>query len=668
MKLRRRRRSSGARKKRIQAELFNRLKIKKEDGTSRLQNYAKEKYGYPVNYYKRINKYFGLNNSDKINNLEYEVLGKFMENELLKGGHLSSTDNNDFLNSLNVPLDEYSKKKRLNRFEDQLKTGYNENLSPVELESFIRTYFDLKSEKLNPNELERLNKIMKEELLTKKYSIKSDPISKGKRAQDHKLIRDKLLAEKLSGDDIASYYGLGTQTKTKQELDLLLDLLKGEFVDFKLLENQNDYMQANQIPADNASKNERYNKFKTDIVVTYEVGNLKYFIGKYFGKAPEAIADQELTNLFRIIRLEVEQEMHKEPISTQNELQGALNLMNNEIRIINEQKDSNDDPIRANSIKQDEVALEERLKRFNDTILPDYQSGAKKLSYRDRISIYFNMNLENYSPNEIEALGRLMDYELNENGIKFVNTDDLFLKEKHVDPNEKTRKERIKSFSNNYEMKIRENLKKLDMKNLMAKYYDIEPDYINDGDLIHFSTFMVDELLNDEVDHPKLETTKQFLKQKGLDVSLAERQKRRMKFKNEIEPELRSSVKNLDYTAIVAEYFDMDNIGKMNLLDTARLKRLMDREIRELDKIDLGEKYKIGFDDKAIKDRLKTFKDKIEPDYRKNLNELNYQARIATYFDLEPNQLKREDLEKFGKLMEDELTHSGQQFPTGKSP
>ena len=116
LKLRRRRRSSGARKKRIQAELFNRLKIKKEDGTSRLQNYAKEKYGYPVNYYKRINKYFGLNNSDKINNLEYEVLGKFMENELLKGGHLSSTDNNDFLNSLNVPLDEYSKKKRLNRF------------------------------------------------------------------------------------------------------------------------------------------------------------------------------------------------------------------------------------------------------------------------------------------------------------------------------------------------------------------------------------------------------------------------------------------------------------------------------------------------------------------------------------------------------------------------
>ena len=644
---------------------MSRLKIDKNKTAERLDRYRIEKTDYPINYYKQINKYFDLKHNDKIENYEYEILGKLMDEELMQTNLIKTTDNHEFLDHLNVPLDEFSKRKRLKLFEDELKVNYSDNLNPIDYEKLIRAYFDLKDEKLNANELKRLEKLMKKELLAKKCAIQTDADSKERRVKDHSSIASKLIKNKpLDNDDISDYFdfsNLMKKTSTKEDLTHLSDMLKNEVIDQKVIENQKILMDEKQIPTDKANKHKRYNQFKTDLLVNYEVGKVKYFIGKYFDKAPDELNDEDINNLFRIIKTEIYREMDKEPEKKQEDIQRTLNLMNNEIKILKEQKDT-ESALKDPSIKLDKQSIAERIKRFNDTILSDYKSGVKKLNYQNRIEIYFNTNLNNISSNEIEKLGRLMDKELKDHGLHFVDTDNQFLQDKKVDPNDAKRDERIKKHNLDKE-KLKENLKHLDTKKIVGKYYDMDSNDLNGDDLIHFSTMMVDEVLNKEGgDQTKLERAKQALVQRGIDP--LEREKRRLKFKNEIEPELRSYIKKVDYSYLIAKYFDVDYLNNLNSQEIALLKRLMDKEIRQKDKKSLDDKYKINFEAKACNERLKRFKTSIEPDYKNNLKKLNYQDRIVLYFNLDANRLQKEDLERLGKQMEDELVQYGEQFPS----
>lgn len=642
--------------------MFTRLKIDKSKAAERVKRYLAEKESYPANYYKRIHKYFDLKADVKVEDGDYDKLGKLMEDELAAAKAIQTSDDNEFLHHLNIRTDEFSKKKRAKCFDEKLKPKYNDKLSAAENEPIIRAYFGLNNEKLSPGQVERLEKIMKEELLANKLAIRGDPESRDKRIAAHPEIADKQ-AEELNLDDVATYYDLNRQSTTQIELNLLYSLLKGELIDAKGVDQAKSLLAKKNIPTDEAAKQARYNLFKTDLLVNYEVGNVKYFVGKYFGKRPEEISDEELRSLANVIRDEVNREMGKEPESTQEELQRTLNLIDDEVRIIKEQKDQDKGP---GQIRTDKNAVAERLKRFNDIILPDYKSGVKKLNYRDRIATYFGINLSSCSPAEIEELGRQMDAELKQNGVKFVDPDDQFLQEKNVDLNEGKRNERVKRHSKDAE-KLNNDLKNLAAKKLLREYYEFDPSDLNDDELLQFSTMMVDEILNpkgDETTAGKLEPVKQMLLEKGIDLSPAQQEKRRLKFKNEIEPEIRSHVKKLDYTTLVVKYFGFAD-SRLSPDEIARLKRLMDREILLHDKDALGQKYKISFEPNATAERLKRFADSIEPDYRNNLRKLNYRDRIQLYFHLKPNQANNEDLEKLGKLMEDELVRAGiVQYPT----
>ena len=638
-------------------DVFARLKIDKSKAAERVNRYRAEKENYPVNYYKRIHKYFDLKADAKVEDSDYDQLGKLMEEELLAANVIQDADDDEFLKHLNIRPDEFSKRKRIRHFEEKLKAKYNDKLSAAENEPIIRAYFDLKNEKLSSNQVERLDKIMKEELLTRKLAIGTDAESKKKRIDEHPNVADKQ-AKDLNQDDVADFYGLDKQSTTQIELNLLYDLLKDELIDAKVAEYEKSLLADKKIPIDEAAKQERYNRFKTDLLVNYEVGNVKYFIGKYFGKRPEEIADEDLRMLSNVIRHEVTREMGKEPEAKQEELQRALNLIDDEVKIIKEQKDLEESPIK---VRTDKNAVAERLKRFNDIIQPDYKSGMKKLNYRDRIATYYGINLNNCSPAEIEELGRAMDNELKANGLKFIDTDDQFLQDKNVDLNEAKRDERAKGHNKEAD-KINEELKNLASKKLLHDYYEFDPNRLNDEEMAQFSTVMVDEILNpkgDEQTVNKLEPAKQVLLEKGIDLSPNEQEKRRLKFRNEIEPEIKSHVKKLDYSYLVAKYFGLDDTSKLSPDEIGRLKRLMDREIVLHDKAALAQKYKISFEPNATNDRLKRFADSIEPDYRNNLRKLNYQDRILLYYFLKPNQITKEDLEKLGKLMEDELTRSG---------
>ena len=642
--------------------MFTRLKIDKSKAAERVNRYRAEKESYPVNYYKRIHKYFDLKPDAKVEDGDYDKLGKLMEEELLAVKAIQNSDDNEFLNHLNIRTDEFSKKKRIKYFEEKLKAKYNDKLSAAENEPIIRAYFDLKNEKLSPGQVERLDKIMREELLAKKLAISGDPESKEKRLAGHPEVADKPVKD-LGLDDVAIYYDLDKPSATQIELNLLYDLLKDELIDAKVADYQKSLLAEKKIPTDEAARQERFNRFKTDVLVNYEVGNVKYFIAKYFGKKPEEIADEDLRALSNVIRDEVNRGMAKEPESKQEELQRALNLIDDEVKIIKEQKDLEESPTK---IRTDKNAVAERLKRFNEIIQPDYKSGAKKLNYRDRIATYFGNNLNSCSPAEIEELGRLMDNELKQNGLKFVDPDDQFLQDKNVDLNESKRNERVKRHSKEAE-KINDELKNLAAKKLLREYYEFDPSHLNDEELLQFSTMMVDELLNpkgDEQVTSRLEPAKQVLLEKGIDLSPVQQEKRRLKFKNEIEPEIKSHVKKLDYSYLVVRYFGFGD-GKLSPDEIARLKRLMDREILQHDKDPLAQKYKISFEPNASNERLKRFGDSIEPDYRNNLKKLSYRDRIQLYFQLKPNQATNEDLEKLGKLMEDELLKAGiVQFPT----
>lgn len=620
-----------------------------------------------MDYYKRIKRYFNIKNQDKIKSSEYETLGKLMESELLNGNMIQSTDSNEFLDHLNVSLDDLAKNMRLNKFEEQLKENYKETQSPIENEEFIRSYFDLKSAKLNPTELERLDKLMKRELLTKKLAIDTKLKNKEKRIQDHLDIKNKFMDNNLEKDDIVNYYGLNGSkgTTTQNELALLMDLLKSEVIDHKILENQANFMNENQIPDDKQSKEKRFIKFKDDILVNYEVGKIKYFISKYFEKEGEEIADQDVMDLFKLIKTEVELAMINEPEKAIGQIQRVLDLMNSEIKIEKEQKEQDRSPFRIYSLTLDKDSVKERLKRFSSVILPDYVSGLKKLNYRDRIATYFNANLDSYTPNDIEILGRLMSGELKENGIDFINADNQYLEDKKIDLNEISRNERIKKHRS-YEEKLKENEKQLSYRNLIKKYYDIELDNLNE-DLIQFSDCMMAELSSKSKDDLTLTPeVAQILQQKGIDISPDAVKKRKLKFKTNIFPEYKSNIQNLvNYSDLVQKYFNLDNLEKLGKQEIARLKRLMDKEIRQSEKIILADKYKIDFGNDAIKKRLKTkFKKIIEPDYKGKLNKLNYQDRILTYFDLKSDKLEKPDLEKLGKLMEDELVDNKELFPS----
>lgn len=643
--------------------MFARLKIDKSKAAERVNRYKAEKDSYPVNYYKQIHKYFDLKPDTKVEEGDYEKLGKLMEDELLAAKVIRSSDDDEFLKYLNIRSDEFSKKKRIKNFEENLKPKYNDKLSSAENEPIIRAYFDLKSEKLTPNQLERLDKIMREELLSKKLAISDDWETKEKRLNEHPNVADKQ-AKDLSPDDVINFYGLEKQSTTQIELNLLYDLLKNELIDAKVADYEKSMLAEKKIPTDEASRQERYNRFKTDLLVNYEVGNVKYFVGKYFGKRPEEISDEDLRALSNVIRHEVTREMAKESEEEQEKLQRALNLIDDEVKIIKEDKDFEDSPIK---VRTDKAAVAERLKRFHDIILPDYKSGLKKLNYRDRIATYFGINANNCSPAELEELGHRMDKELKEAGVKFIDTDDQFLQDKNVDLNESKRNDRVKRHSKDAE-KIQEDLKSLAAKKLLREYYEFDPNRLNDEELLHFSTMMVDEILNPRGDGQpmpsKLEPAKQVLVEKGIDLSPAEQEKRRLKFKNEIEPEVKSHVKKLDYSYMVAKYFGFGDTSNLSPDEIARLKRLMDREIVLHDREPLGKKYKISFEPNATNDRLKRFADSIEPDYRNKLKKLNYQDRIQLYFNLKPNQAINEDLEILGKVMEDELLKVGVQFPT----
>lgn len=634
-------------------EVFANLKIDQNKVTERVERYKLSQYDYPKNYYKRICLYFDLNDDIKVQFIEYEILGKVMEYELLKAKILLNTDNCEFLDHWNIPFDEFSIKKRLILFENELKSNYNDKLSPIENEKIIRLYFGLQFDKLSPEELERLDRIMKGELLIKKYSIKIEPVDKEKRLKDHSNVTDKLIKDGyLKVNDVEAYFGLGDNLKkssNKLEPNLLVEQLKNELVNSITLPAQKLILEDKQIPADDANRQERFKKFKNDISLNYRIGEVKYFIANYFGKNAEEISENDVIILFKIIRSEVNREMIKEPNDKKNELQRILIMMNNELK--------------KPKIKFDKNAINDRLKRFNETISPDYKSGLNKLNYRDRIAAYYNINLDDYLPNEIEKLGRIMDNELNNSGLKFISNDDQFLQDKKISTDESKRNERIKRFGAN-EDKIKSTLKNLDAK-IIGKYYDIDTSNLDDSDLVNFSAFMMDEVLNEPEPEakPKLEETKKSLIQKGIDLSPNEREKRKLKFKNEIEPELKSNVKELDYNYIVSKYFNVD-FDKLSPQEKGRFKRLMDKEIRQKNKEILGDKLNISFDTNAKNKRLKKFKDQIEPDYMDNLRKLNYQDRIALYFDLKADQLLKDDIAALGKLMEDEIMEIANQYPT----
>ena len=171
--------------------MFARLKIDKDKAPERVNRYKATKENYPVNYYKRVHKYFDLGPDTKVEDGDYDKLGELMEDELLAANVIQNTDDDEFLKHLNIRPDEFSKKKRIKQFENKLKHKYNDKASTAENEPNIRAYFDLKNEKLSPNQVERLDNIMREELLTKKLAISTDPENIEKRLNEHPNLIEK---------------------------------------------------------------------------------------------------------------------------------------------------------------------------------------------------------------------------------------------------------------------------------------------------------------------------------------------------------------------------------------------------------------------------------------------------------------------------------------------
>lgn len=219
-------------------DVFIRLKIKKEDAPIRVAKYLKEKGSYPTNVNMRMNKYFNVKETDNVLNREYDLLGKCMESELQEGGVQINTDN-EFLESLKLPYDEESKKKRVNKYEVELKATYKPDFSPTEIEKFIRLYWNLKTEKLIPLQVNRLHKIMKEEVscqpnneFLESLKIPTDEASKKKRIMRFDIEIRANYNENASPDELEKmvrlYWDLKTEPLTPTQIKRLNELLKDE--------------------------------------------------------------------------------------------------------------------------------------------------------------------------------------------------------------------------------------------------------------------------------------------------------------------------------------------------------------------------------------------------------------------------------------------------------